>query len=278
MIYSEFRQASDSFAGEVTYAVIQQSRWARKQPSETTELIHLPTVKMEALEGIHHLGESCGILTQYSFRKYPVCGCNSLSKRVLPSQNLWKSYLDKASETKFSPESQISNSMGTWQPLSPTPSQQRCTGNTPELLCTWAGNVHLVSAHLPQGALSEGVRRLRTHHFLQTFVATHNYSSCNNFLQLLLLNHYKISDTHPHKCKLIGLQTKICKAFYLCFSSAADFSAALLWLLWSHIGQLPCHLSLLLGKTALSHCQRGFIPSSFCSEMKFPKQCLILLS
>lgn len=41
VIYSEFCQASDRFAGEITYAVIQQSRWAWKQPSETTELVQV---------------------------------------------------------------------------------------------------------------------------------------------------------------------------------------------------------------------------------------------
>lgn len=65
--YSEFcALSSDRFAGEVIYAVFQQSRWAWKLPSNTTELIQVITtrVNVEALEGIRNLGDSWSIFVQ----------------------------------------------------------------------------------------------------------------------------------------------------------------------------------------------------------------------
>lgn len=91
--YYEFcALSSDRFARKTPYALIPQSRWTWKQPSVATKLIRVIVTqgKGESLRGIHNLGNSWRILAQFTVY---VCNC-------LPIENLWKSYLDKASETK----------------------------------------------------------------------------------------------------------------------------------------------------------------------------------
>lgn len=93
--YSEFYALSpDRFAGEVTYALIWQSRWAWKQPSNATEVIWAIVTegKGGSLRGCLKLGrflENFNPITAWQSIQFVV-------STVYPSSTLWKNYLDKA--------------------------------------------------------------------------------------------------------------------------------------------------------------------------------------
>lgn len=121
--YSEFCALSSyRFAGEVTCALIQPSGWAWKQPSDATDLIRVIVTpgKGGSLRGYPQPGwflENFNPIT--ALENIPFVVVTIYPSLFYAQKTCERANLDKASETKVPPYSQISDTMGIWQHLSP---------------------------------------------------------------------------------------------------------------------------------------------------------------
>lgn len=129
--YSEFcARSSYRFAGEVTYALIQQSGWAWKQPSDAPDLIRVIVTqgKGGSLRGYPQPGwfpENFNPITALENIQFVVV-------TIYPSLFYDQKTCERAIWTRpmrqrSPPYSQISDTMGIWQHLSPKAGHQRCT-------------------------------------------------------------------------------------------------------------------------------------------------------